>query len=282
MHESREIADALGETDPQPVALIKRIVRRLGIERVAALLAATRQIEANGGMPTRDGRRRRTAGGVFFELVKQSLRESGDADALAELFPPRMKPAKKQRGSHHGHQQAHVVQPAGSMLRPRRRVTGRAAVPEAAPAAPEQSAVAAPAETDQRVDGHAALTLAWRYLPREIGCYAIGAHDATRRLLVRFHFPDVARRHHAAALAAVAAATGWAVEVHPEPHQGQLAAAALALMPPDARVIGVPSIRFKTHQVVVRYAGTIDPAVTAVIHDTYQQQTGWELVLHYE
>jgi Phosphorylated adapter RNA export protein, RNA-binding domain len=52
-------------------ALLARVLKTLGQERCAAILADTLSIEANGGMLTRAGHRRRTPGGTFFELVKQ-------------------------------------------------------------------------------------------------------------------------------------------------------------------------------------------------------------------
>ncbi len=65
-----EITTTLGETEPEPLSMIHRAVTVLGEERATAILAETRQIEANGGMLTEDGKRRRSAGGCFFKLVK--------------------------------------------------------------------------------------------------------------------------------------------------------------------------------------------------------------------
>jgi phosphorylated adapter RNA export protein len=46
--------------------LLTKVLRILGQDRCAAILADTLQREANGGMLTKDGTRRRTPGGVFF------------------------------------------------------------------------------------------------------------------------------------------------------------------------------------------------------------------------
>jgi len=67
------IAEALGETAPDPRGRIARIVLVLGGERAEAFVARTWAIEAAGGMPVRDGSRRRTPGGVFFRLVRASV-----------------------------------------------------------------------------------------------------------------------------------------------------------------------------------------------------------------
>src|SRR5712671_821452 len=51
--------------------LLTQVLRVLGTDRTAAILAETLTCEASGGMLTNDGTRRRTPGGVFFQLVRQ-------------------------------------------------------------------------------------------------------------------------------------------------------------------------------------------------------------------
>jgi hypothetical protein len=66
------MVDTLAEVLQEPKwALLTKVLRTLGVDRTTAILAETLQCEANGGMLTRDGTRRRTPGGVFFQLVKQ-------------------------------------------------------------------------------------------------------------------------------------------------------------------------------------------------------------------
>jgi hypothetical protein len=67
-----EIAAALDETEPQPLEQIARAVDRLGAERARAFLAQVQEIEAGGGQMLPDGSRRRTPGGLFFLLLRQS------------------------------------------------------------------------------------------------------------------------------------------------------------------------------------------------------------------
>ncbi len=69
----RIIAQTLGETDRAVLAQLRRAIRVLGTEAAHALVAETQQIEAEGGMLTKDGSRRRTPGGVFFQLVLQRV-----------------------------------------------------------------------------------------------------------------------------------------------------------------------------------------------------------------
>lgn len=62
------LAEVLQEPEK---ALLGRVLKTLGQERCAQVLAETLTTEANGGMLIKSGARRRTPGGVFFELVKE-------------------------------------------------------------------------------------------------------------------------------------------------------------------------------------------------------------------
>jgi hypothetical protein len=67
-----EIGEALEEETADVLALLARCVEVLGEATCRQLLVQTWQVESTGGLLTLDGSsRRRTAGGVFFWLVKQ-------------------------------------------------------------------------------------------------------------------------------------------------------------------------------------------------------------------
>ncbi len=51
--------------------LLTKVLRTLGADRCRAILTETLQHETAGGMLTKDRTRRRTPGGVFFQLVKE-------------------------------------------------------------------------------------------------------------------------------------------------------------------------------------------------------------------
>ena len=74
------LADALQEPN-RP--LLTQVLRVLGQDRCVAILADTLACEAHGGMLTKDGTRRRTPGGVFFQLVK----ERATRQERQRLFP---------------------------------------------------------------------------------------------------------------------------------------------------------------------------------------------------
>lgn len=87
---TQEITEQLNEPNRE---LIEKIVNTIGIERVSEYLQRTLAIEAEGGMMTRDGARRRTPGGVFFYVVKGNLSK----DEQKQIFPklPGTQPKKK-------------------------------------------------------------------------------------------------------------------------------------------------------------------------------------------
>ena len=88
---TRSIAQQLGETQRTPIQQIRRIVERRGAAAAQAVLQETQQVETNGGMMLPDGSRRRTPGGVYFQLVRSRL----SAEDRAIIFPPRQ--SSKQR-----------------------------------------------------------------------------------------------------------------------------------------------------------------------------------------
>jgi hypothetical protein len=86
--------DRLAETLQEPNRpLLTLVLRHLGQERAAAILAEALACEADGGMLTRDGTRRRTPGGVFFQLVKDQL--TGRERRRLFFHPAAPRPARK-------------------------------------------------------------------------------------------------------------------------------------------------------------------------------------------
>lgn len=68
-----EISDALGETQDKPRNQIRNVVRYCGIEFAQQAYNDMQEIENNGGMIILTGERRRTPGGVFFQLVRERV-----------------------------------------------------------------------------------------------------------------------------------------------------------------------------------------------------------------
>lgn len=72
-NETQRIATALGETEQEPITLIGRVVRDVSLDFANEVLRATDEVEAQGGMLVKDGSRRRTKGGVFFQLARARM-----------------------------------------------------------------------------------------------------------------------------------------------------------------------------------------------------------------
>src|SRR5256886_17675027 len=67
--------DTLAEVLQEPNRpLLTQVLQILGPDRTTAVLTDTLHWEANGGLLTTDGTRRRTPGGTFFQLVRQQAR----------------------------------------------------------------------------------------------------------------------------------------------------------------------------------------------------------------
>ncbi len=111
-----EIAAQLGETEREPQRLIARALRLLGEERVRAIVARVREVEASGGMMLPDGSRRRTPGGVFFYLLRTTVGQK----EWYRIFRPQT--------TGHGGNEAHASQGA-----PNAETTGQATVAAATP-----------------------------------------------------------------------------------------------------------------------------------------------------
>ncbi|CAN0583598.1 unnamed protein product, partial [Ectocarpus sp. 12 AP-2014] len=59
-----------------------QVVSTIGYNKTRDLLEAVQETQETGGMPTADGSRKRTAGGVFFTLLKKHMEPA----RLKELY----------------------------------------------------------------------------------------------------------------------------------------------------------------------------------------------------
>jgi hypothetical protein len=85
-----QIAEALGETEPQPLQQIRRLVKVMGAEFAQELLRETQAVEAGGGLFLERENRRRTPGGVFFHLARNRMtkQQRGKVFANPVTSPP--------------------------------------------------------------------------------------------------------------------------------------------------------------------------------------------------
>jgi hypothetical protein len=70
---AEEIADQLQETDPPAREQLRRVIELMGIETAYDYLQKTLAAEAQGGILTHDGQRRRTPGGAFFFIARGQM-----------------------------------------------------------------------------------------------------------------------------------------------------------------------------------------------------------------
>jgi hypothetical protein len=76
----KRIARALGEEDsPRIHRAIGNVARKLGFERVGQLVEEAKAIHAGSGMLVRNGSRKRTVGGIFFQLAGVLLESRASA-----------------------------------------------------------------------------------------------------------------------------------------------------------------------------------------------------------
>src|SRR6266446_797568 len=84
------VADFAAALQESNTVLLGQVLRVLGTERCQTLLTQTLAIEGAGGMQTKDGTRRCTPGGVFFQLVRAACTPR----ERARLFPPPRQPGR--------------------------------------------------------------------------------------------------------------------------------------------------------------------------------------------
>jgi uncharacterized protein len=124
-----------------------------------------------------------------------------------------------------------------------------------------------------------ALATARTWFGPDTGCYKASADQQSGVVTLRFHFPEVARMQHAAALAGLAEYIGWTVRVWPQPHQEALMQAAREALPPGLALLGAPALQSATREVLLKVQGEVEQvALEAALH-SFHQRTGWRLAL---
>jgi len=144
------------------------------------------------------------------------------------------------------------------------RVTNEPAVPPAT--APETMFYAMPQDLLGRVE---------RTLGPETGLYRKGYDLAHHELRLSFAFPLIARERYRAACEQMVADTGWSYTINEAPHQGRLAEAALACLPPGVTALKPPAMHLGRQEVVVMVGVALDPAAVQHAAAAFSAQTGY-------
>jgi uncharacterized protein len=136
---------------------------------------------------------------------------------------------------------------------------------------------AAPSPAGRTVDQAGLQAIIERYLGGAPDLYQRSIDPTTGTITLRYFFPDVAQARDAQAIAQLAAEAGVSVAVAPQPHQGQLIAAAQACLPPAVRPTRTPALYLERKVVEVRVEGEAAPEVLSAAMERFEAQTGWAL-----
>lgn len=137
----------------------------------------------------------------------------------------------------------------------------------------------APKKASAWADQHAILATLERHLGTPPDLYRRSVNPRTGDLTLAFHFPEIARQRYAEALAQAAAESQITIILTERPHQGMLAQAAQAHLPPGVTLRRAPAIFHDRREVHLECIGAIEhDAVLASMHQFFTE-TGWTLSL---
>jgi Cft2 family RNA processing exonuclease len=144
---------------------------------------------------------------------------------------------------------------------------------------PEWRAALSDPEESERPDQNWILSVIELYLGTPDDLYRRSVDPDTGAVTLSFHFPVIARERYAEALAAAAEETGVTISIAPQAHQGELARAALRVVPAGLTVLGSPSIYQWRDVVSLNCAGQAAEAEINAAQDHFHEETGWYLEL---
>lgn len=116
-----------------------------------------------------------------------------------------------------------------------------------------------------------------RHLGDAPDLYQRGVDPDSGAVTLRYFFPAAAAARDAQAIAAIGAEIGAPVTVWPQPHQGQLAQAALDALPAGLSAERAPAIYLEAGRVELRCAGAAAPAEVAAAEAAFAARTGLRL-----
>jgi Cft2 family RNA processing exonuclease len=139
-----------------------------------------------------------------------------------------------------------------------------------------QEAMKKPEELE-RPDQNWILSVIDLYLGSPDDLYRRSVDPDTGAVTLSFHFPAIAQERYAAALAAAAEETGVSISIAPQAHQGELARAALRVLPAGLTVLGSPSIYHGRDVIALNCAGQAPETELAEAQSQFHEETGWYL-----
>ena len=122
----------------------------------------------------------------------------------------------------------------------------------------------------------ARITAAFSGVPE---LYRVGVDARLKIFWLHFHFPDIARVHHASLLTRLEEETGWRVYLHPHVHQKILIDAALHLLPTQTQLLGKKTLFHDQRLLRLHVTNIPDEDACQEIARRFEQATGWSLQL---
>jgi hypothetical protein len=264
------IATSLGENQQSPIHTITRIVDHLGKPFALEMLNRTLEVEAQGGMMTLDGSRRRTPGGVFFHLVNTRLREEGNKAALQDIFPAKQRPRRFEPDQNS--RTYHPPPPPVQRLRPRKRVQEKIPLDERPivnPFPPNQAEIIASLE---------------RHLGTPDDLYKRSINPKTGEITLSFYFPNIAKQKYGDAIARIEEERGVVVSISQNYHQGALMEVAQNVLPPHVTMVKANVVQAEQTMQVEYVVDDEEPYEfqqyeQEAAKEAFSARTGWVLEL---
>jgi Cft2 family RNA processing exonuclease len=134
---------------------------------------------------------------------------------------------------------------------------------------------------DVRPDQMWILSVIEQHLGNPPDLYRRSVNPDTGEVTLAFHFPDVARQHYAAALAAASEEVGVTITIAPQPHQGALSDMAHSVLPAGLTVTKT-SLHHDRDTIRLRCSGQTSSEEREAAVQRFAEQTGWTLEIELE
>jgi len=102
----------------------------------------------------------------------------------------------------------------------------------------------------------------------------------TGEVILRFHFPDIARHRYQDVLTEAAEEADVDITIWPHPHQGALIEAAQRVLPESLKIAGYPSAFHDKKRLLFHVVGQTTKDLLLKAQAQYEQMTGWHLTFH--
>ncbi|WP_129633556.1 MBL fold metallo-hydrolase [Candidatus Oscillochloris fontis] len=138
---------------------------------------------------------------------------------------------------------------------------------------------AGPRRSGPRIDTVAILAVIDSFLGHVPDLYQRGVDPESGAVTLRYFFPAMAKLRDAAAIAQITTAINAPVTVWPHPHQAQIVALALDLLPAGVQAERTPALYPHESRIEVRCTGHAEPQQITAAEAAFAERTGWSLTI---